>query len=76
MKRLPASKLAESLDLEPNEIAYFDYIILSDQNGQMGQVKRLFDQMNEHSQMLCIGYLNDCEQYDLITYITYHLIQK
>lgn len=55
MKTLPASKLAEKLEFEPTEKAYFDYIIKSYEIGQSDQVEKLFDRMEMHNKENFIG---------------------
>jgi|AntDeeMinimDraft_5_1070356.scaffolds.fasta_scaffold56450_2 hypothetical protein len=59
MKTLPASKLAESLDLEPTDAAYYEYIIDSFVNGVKPQAFKLFQKMDMHNKETFSHY---CEQ--------------
>jgi hypothetical protein len=59
MKTLPASKLAKSLDLEPTDAAYYEYIIDSFVNGVKPQAFKLFQKMDMHNKEAFSRY---CEQ--------------
>lgn len=73
MKTLPAPKLAEELELEPTETAYFNYIIKSYENGQNDQVEELFDRMETHNK---VNFIGRCQLNNKVDILTTLLIRK
>ncbi len=58
MSKLNATELAKEYDWD-TENQYFDYIIESKVNGQNGQVRSLYNAMEESSKQRFINYLKE-----------------
>lgn len=70
----PANVLARKYEVGTTRQDYWEYLILSEENGQIRQLHQLFDKMNMHDKHDFIHWCQINKHYDALRSIAIHLL--